>query len=627
MSPSIKEKTPVKEKKKDKEAAPIKRTASPVPPPQKSPLLKRQSSRSSMFKPSDDNDENEEMIETTSDGETQDDKTPRRSNRGEKEKAEIDKKVKTTPRSNSNTRVGEKKEKSDIVPEAEQVDEEGKKISESIISQPSVRLGKMRSLTPIKKNPADADVNDPYVFQEPDESPPKFETPLKLCLDMGDEEECISPKETAKSLTGKKEDFDKKSYEHSRTENIVRLAEEHFPGDFKMLNPLQGNEESTIECSKINTSDVIVKTEDDKDKKPILQMTDRYASLFPHLASLRAQHTEFQFTSVSTELGTSSTTISSASIISEIVESSIIKSQSDPDEKEKKDLVKIEIIPMEDKEDNETKPVKESLTPSKKNKNKKTKKVRSMRKNPSHKSREVVTDSDSDSESEDASKSKASTPGRRKTIDSDRPPPVGTLKRLKPLEIDDEASSMKRLKRRKDDDTSLMCEETIPRSPQPQTPHSPDASVSQEERSGSRLEMPFATVPQSLAGPRTGHTAGPVRSPDCSPPPTPDSDQSGEAPLTIDSSRIKEEGNKSPGESSEVDMESLSGQGKAGSDDSRLDIEFPSCIDTKRTSRGRRRQAPVKKEVEEVLVKSPETSFKRKQYSTVQYVTKHYSKV
>merc|ERR1719432_713636 len=90
-----------------------------------------------------------------------------------------------------------------------------------------------------------------------------------------------------------------------------------------------------------------------------------------------------------------------------------------------------------------------------------------MRKNPSHKSREVVTDSDTDSESEEAAKSKPITPSRRKTTDSDRPAP-SSLKRLKQLDSDDETSPKKRMKRRKEDDTSLMCEETIPRSPQPQ---------------------------------------------------------------------------------------------------------------------------------------------------------------
>merc|ERR1712241_1103095 len=249
---------------------------------------------------------------------------------------------------------------------------------------------------------------------------------------------------------------------------------------------------------------------------------------------------------------------------------------------------------------------KESLTPSKKNKNKKPKK-RSMRKNPSHKSREVVTDSDTDSESEDAAKSKPITPSRRKTTDSDRPAP-SSLKRLKQMESDDETSPKKRVKRRKDDDTSLMCEETIPRSPQPQGSSEGVVSANPDERGASCLEMPFATVPQSVAQPRGGGpvtATAPAQVLDCSPPATPESSNSGEAPLTIDSSRMKEDGGKSTAESIEVDMESLSGQGKAGSEDSRLDIEFSSSSDTRRTSRGRRRQINSKKEPEEV-VKSPE---------------------
>merc|ERR1719400_2171778 len=245
----------------------------------------------------------------------------------------------------------------------------------------------------------------------------------------------------------------------------------------------------------------------------------------------------------------------------------IIKSQSDPEEKEVKDTAVVD-DDLDDKKEEE-KSSKESLTPSKKNKNKKPKK-RSMRKNPSHKSREVVTDSDTDSESEDTSKSKPITPSRRKTTDSDRPAP-SSLKRLKQMESDDETSPKKRVKRRKDDDTSLMCEETIPRSPQPQgSSESTTSATNPDQRGASCLEMPFATVPQSVGQPRGG--GGPVagvQALDCSPPATPESSNSGEAPLTIDSSRMKEDGSKSTAESSEVDLESLSGQGKAGSEDSR----------------------------------------------------------
>ena len=606
MSPSVKEKTPIREKKKEAVVLPAKKGASPIPP-QKSPL-KRQSSRTSVYKASDEKEETEEA--EASDSENQEEKTPRRSNRGEKEKSESEKKPKVLPRSNSGTRMMEKKEKAEIETEEEQ---EGKKISDSVISQPSVRLGKMRSLTPIKKNQKTPETTtDPYVFQEPDESPTtKFETPTKGVLELADDDVRRSPKESKTAKAMKREESEKTAIESGSTENIPNI-----PGEvFKILTPVNsGDSGEEPEKTKPDTALAAPKEEEEKEKKPFLQMTDQYATLFPHLASLRAQQPESPssspFPHISEPSGPPiSNIISSASFISEIVESTIIKSQSDPEEKEVKDTAVVDDDLDEKKE--EEKSSKESLTPSKKNKNKKPKK-RSMRKNPSHKSREVVTDSDTDSESEDTTKSKPITPSRRKTTDSERPAP-SSLKRLKHLESDDETSPKKRVKRRKDDDTSLMCEETIPRSPQPQGSSEGIVSANPDERSASCLEMPFATVPQSVAQPRGG---GPVtgtasvQALDCSPPATPESSNSGEAPLTIDSSRMKEDGGKSTAESSEVDMESLSGQGKAGSEDSRLDIEFSSSSDTRRTSRGRRRQINPKKEPEEV-VKSPEI-FKRK---------------
>jgi len=608
MSPSVKEKTPIREKKKEAVVPPAKKGASPIPP-QKSPL-KRQSSRTSVYKACDEKEETEEA--EASDSENPEEKTPRRSNRGEKEKSETEKKPKALPRSNSGTRMTEKKEKAETETEEEQ---EGKKISDSVISQPSVRLGKMRSLTPIKKNQKTPETatTDPYVFQEPDESPTtKFETPTKGVLELADDDVRRSPKESKTAKAMKREESEKTAIDSGSTENIPDI-----PGEvFKILTPVNsGDSGEEPEKTKVVTESAEnPKEEEEKEKKPFLQMTDQYATLFPHLASLRAQQPESPssspFPHISEPSGAPiSNIISSASFISEIVESTIIKSQSDPEEKEVKDTTVVDDDLDEKKE--EEKSSKESLTPSKKNKNKKPKK-RSMRKNPSHKSREVVTDSDTDSESEDTTKSKPITPSRRKTTDSDRPAP-SSLKRLKQLESDDETSPKKRVKRRKDDDTSLMCEETIPRSPQPQGSSEGIVSANSDERSASCLEMPFATVPQSVAQPRGGGPVtgtAPVQVLDCSPPATPESSNSGEAPLTIDSSRMKEDGGKSTAESSEVDMESLSGQGKAGSEDSRLDIEFSSSSDTRRTSRGRRRQINPKKEPEEV-VKSPEI-FKRK---------------
>lgn len=656
MSPSVKEKTPVREKKK--EAVMVKRTASPLPA-QKSPL-KRQSSRTSVYKAKEEEEEMEAEAEA-SDSEAQEEKTPRRSNRGEKEKgdseekekgepekkekgepekkeksepekkdkvesekkekadsekkekAESEKKPKATPRSSSTTRTVDKKKKAEAEVEAETEDEnEGKKIADSVISQKcNVRLGK---LSPIKKpSTKTVDSSDPYVFQEPDESPSKFETPTKSILERVDSEVKRSPGRPPKSA--KREEPEKAAAkEVDPIENIPDV-----PGEvLKILTPVNSEENSgeDAETSKPEASAPSAKDED-KDKKPFLQMTDQYASLFPHLASLSRlpQTTESPSSSPRHPGGDSpksAPSISSASFIHNIVESTIIKTSSDPDEKSEQKAVTVEENKADDKVNDDEKSSKDASTPSKKGKNKKPKK-RSMRTNPTHKSREVVTDSDTDSESEEATKiSKPVTPSRRKTTDKERPT-VTPIKRLKQEDSDDETSPKKRLKKRREDDTSLMCEETIPRSPQPHASEGLSTAAT-EECNSPRLEMPFATVPHSASQPggvapvAPVADAAPVQQPmEHSPPATPDSSNSGEAPLTIDSSRIKEDGSKSTAESSEVDMESLSGQGKAGSEDSRLDIEFSSSSENRRTSRGaRRRQTLAKKEPEEV-VKSPET--------------------
>merc|ERR1719348_2204481 len=91
-----------------------------------------------------------------------------------------------------------------------------------------------------------------------------------------------------------------------------------------------------------------------------------------------------------------------------------------------------------------------------------------------------------------------------------------------------------------------------------------------------------------------------------SPPATPESSNSAEGPVNP---QPKEDGSKSPAESSEVDLESLSGRNKAGSEDSRLDVECSSSSDT-RLGRGKRRQ-PTQRETEKEMEQSPQT-FKRK---------------
>merc|ERR1712226_529659 len=253
--------------KKEAVVPPAKKGASPIPP-QKSPL-KRQSSRTSVYKACDEKEETEEA--EASDSENPEEKTPRRSNRGEKEKSESEKKPKALPRSNSGTRMTEKKEKAETETEEEQ---EGKKISDSVISQPSVRLGKMRSLTPIKKNqkiPETTTTTDPYVLQEPDESPTtKFETPTKGVLELADDDVRRSPKESKTAKAMKREESEKTAIDSGSTENIPDI-----PGEvFKILTPVNsGDSGEEPEKTKVDTESAATpKEEEEKEKKPFLQM-------------------------------------------------------------------------------------------------------------------------------------------------------------------------------------------------------------------------------------------------------------------------------------------------------------------------------------------------------------------
>merc|ERR1712173_167856 len=111
-SPIVKEKTPTN---KDKKKEITKRTNSPAQ--RKSPQLKRQSSRTSLFKQSDDDFEDISDIE-------EDDKIPRRSARGDKETIE-GKAVtpKRSSRSGSNMKTDTKPEK---VSETEEEEDEKK---------------------------------------------------------------------------------------------------------------------------------------------------------------------------------------------------------------------------------------------------------------------------------------------------------------------------------------------------------------------------------------------------------------------------------------------------------------------------------------------------------------------
>merc|ERR1711915_915570 len=111
-SPNVKEKTPLKDKKKEI----LKRTSSPAQ--RKSPQLKRQSSRNSIFKQSDD--DFEDISDTEEDEEKKICKTTKQEKEAPDTKAETPKR---SSRSGSNARADQKIEK---VSEAEE--EEEKKI-------------------------------------------------------------------------------------------------------------------------------------------------------------------------------------------------------------------------------------------------------------------------------------------------------------------------------------------------------------------------------------------------------------------------------------------------------------------------------------------------------------------
>ena len=100
----------------------------------------------------------------------------------------------------------------------------------------------------------------------------------------------------------------------------------------------------------------------------------------------------------------------------------------------------------------------------------------------------------------------------------------------------EENDKNKHKKRVKYDDTSLMCDETIPRSPQPHGSSESIVSANTDDGSDSFVNMPSATVPQSVAQPIGSGPVASAQALHCSPPATPESSNSGEAPLTTSSS-------------------------------------------------------------------------------------------
>merc|ERR1719483_1967636 len=505
-------------------------------------------------------------------------------------------------------------------------------------------------ITPTRKTNKGSDSDDPYVFQEPEpfESPVKSETPgspenlveedFKRSIDNSrihgnkdDDDSFLQEEGLNQTEDDVNEEIEKLEEDSSDPpEEVMQIltpvkdieAEDDYENDEPMYHEMEIDDMEEEDLALELNPELIVKdykedeeepeeadikqerAETDKGVKPVLQLNDRYASLFPHLASLRAVSTTSSTITTQNTISSSSDTsissiqITSANIISSIVESSILKetnisaeNKSSPslsevksEDSEKEKICEDEPIialkeEQKDEDKKEIKLFKESQTPTKpRTRNKKSKKVRSLR-NPTHKSREVVTDSDTDSDDEKP-KIKPITP-RRKTIENER---IKTpLKRLKQMDSDDECSLLKRMKKRKDDDDeSLVCQETIPGSPVHSGANESPSKVNparDERNSSSRLEMPFASVPESVGLPKVNQPTNPISAavqttlpnPE-SPPATPESSNSVEGPVIT---QPKEDGSKSPAESSEVDMESLSGRGKAGSEDSRLDVECP----------------------------------------------------
>ena len=557
-----KEKTPGRDKK-----GMLIRTNSPAQ--RKSPLL-RQSSRNSLNKVSDDDFEISEPEEEEEKHHKKPVKPP----------------VKEAPEVKPETPKRTKSDGKSKKPSAETEKEEEKK------SEHCKPMRSRRSNTPTKKLH-----DDPYVFQEPEPIEPMGPF-VKI--------ENISAAEIAKQTKSdafqgdiaaskqKNDDSDSKK-EDSKDETEAKPTETIKTEDIKEETKTEEDDSAKAEAEKTTEAakSVSPKAEKEEEEAEESQSGDK-SEARSNPSSLEPGATNSATSSLDSSPDTESVStihIDSATMINSIVESSILKETRDVKASSSGSDTKKEVLTLkeESKDDAST----EVASPPRKKKSlRKSKKQRNSR-NPSHKSREVVTDSESDSEDEKP-KAKPVTP-RRKTIETER---VKTPKRTKEPESDEEeGQSSKKLRRRKEEEEdSLVCQETLPGSPvqscptELPLPATTKVTTEREERSSSRVELPFASVAavtqaQAEANSKSGPgLTGSLKGSD-SPPATPDSPVSVESPLTR--SR-KEDGRKSPADSSEVDLESLSGRGKAGSEDSRLDVECSSSSDTK-PGRGRRR--------------------------------------
>ena len=556
----------------------MNRTNSPAQ--RKSPVLKRQSSRNSLNKQSEQSDDDFEISEP----EEEEEKPVKKPSKPPAKEV-----VESKPETPKRTKNDPKSKKS-----ITEVDKE----EEKKVEQSKTVMRSRRSNTPTKKLH-----DDPYVFQEPEPIEPmgpfvKIEN--ISAAEIAKQTKSDTTFQTDNATKMKNDESDAKK-EDSNNETEAKTTETIKTEDIKVESKTEEDGKSKAETDKITENDKSQDSvkeevkEEDEETATTGDKSDMKSSLFPHLSSLKPGATNSATTSShdsSPDTETASTIhIDSATMINSIVESSILKETRDVKASSSGSDTKKEVLTLkeESKDDAST----EVASPPRKKKSlRKSKKQRNSR-NPSHKSREVVTDSESDSEDEKP-KAKPVTP-RRKTIETER---VKTPKRTKEPESDEEeGQSSKKLRRRKEEEEdSLVCQETLPGSPvqscptELPLPATTKVTTEREERSSSRVELPFASVAavtqaQAEANSKSGPgLTGSLKGSD-SPPATPDSPVSVESPLTR--SR-KEDGRKSPADSSEVDLESLSGRGKAGSEDSRLDVECSSSSDTK-PGRGRRR--------------------------------------
>ena len=622
---SPKEKTPFKDKK-----TVLQRTNSPAQ--RKSPLLKRQSSRNSLHKQSDDDFE-------VSDNEDEEEKTSnKRTSKIEKES--VDSKVETKRSVKAANSKSEPKGKKNSEPEKE----EEKKIEHS-----KTAMRSRRSATPTKKlKPSSAgdNDNDPYVFQEPEPMEPFVKIENISAADIAKHS-----KAEIKENIGRTRDSKGSVVEEVKVESeseVVKTEDIKQEDKSAELTPTieEGSEVLKKGADKVK-EEINAESEEreEKDGEKKGSSYDRYASLFPHLVSLRTGQSPPADTpspaaatpsspdpgpedDPATEESAAAVEITSENVINSIVESTIMKETMDvkastppPDSKESVASTSVLDSKEESKDDVST----DANPPKQRTRNKKSKKVRNLR-NPTHISREVVTDSDSDSE-EEKQKPKPPVTPRRKAAAAAEAEKSKTPKRAKEImESDEEDSQTSKRSRRRakdDEDDSLVCEETLPGSPvQPCSTDlgSKPAGGRDSERAAasSRVEMPFASVASSGGSAGDKGTAQQPASALAplqtslkgveSPPATPDSSNSAESQSPLVRSR-KDDGRKSPAESSEVDLESLTGRGKAGSEDSRMDVECSSSSETRRP--GRRRPA-ASKDVEKEEEKSLPPSAKRK---------------